>query len=250
MTKRALYWTFIPALCATLYFLVLSALPYAKHISDLALLLEQLALCTVLVGAILIAKQAKQAGLTKRFGFSWLWIAGPIWLGILTPLGLAFPNIIAHPANAVLWICASIFIGLNEEILFRGLMLNGLFKLKGPMWGAIISSVAFGLLHSINGLFGAEVIFLLAQMAVAFGTGMVLCAVTLRAGSIWPAVFLHFATDAVGLSALGGYQNAIHSPEAAAGMLTLGALGAIWGSVWIWYLKRRGKIRLGGYSEV
>ncbi len=249
MSKRNLYWTIVPAICATLYFLALSTLPYAKDVTDLALLLEQLVLFAALFGAIIMAKKADHAGWRKRFGFSWLWIAGPLWLAILTPIGIALPNIIDQPGNAVLWIAASLFIGLNEEAIFRGLMLNGLTKLKGPMWAAIVSSLAFGLMHSVNGLFGADPVFLLAQMAVAFGTGMVLCAVTLRTGSIWPAVFLHFAGDAVGLSALGGFQNAIHTPEAAAGMLIMGALGAIWGTAWIWQLNRKGKIALVELSQ-
>ena len=244
MSKQSLYWTIVPAIGATLYFLALSALPYAKNVTNFALLMEQLVLCVALVGAILIAKKSKHAGWRKRFGYSWLWIAGPLWLGILTPLGLALPNISAHPGNALLWVGTSLIVGLNEETIFRGLMLNGLAKLKGPMWAAVLSSLAFGAMHSVNVLFGADPVFLIGQMAVAFGTGMIMCAVTLRAGSIWPAVFLHFAIDAVGLSALGGFQNAVQTPEAIAGMLIMGLLATVWGTAWIWQSSRKGRIAL------
>jgi len=242
MSKNNLYWTIGPAIGATLYFLILGALPYAENVTDFALLIEQLVLCAALVGAILLANKSLHAGWRKRFGFSWLWLAGPLWLGILTPIGLAIPNISAHPGNALLWIGVSLFVGLNEETIFRGLMLNGLTKLKGPMLAAVLSSLAFGAMHSVNGLFGADPIFLVGQMVVAFGTGMVMCAVTLRAGSIWPAVFLHFSIDAVGLSALGGFQDAIQSSEAIAGMLIMGLLATAWGTAWIWQSSRKGRI--------
>jgi len=242
MTLGRSFWTFAPAVLVTA-FLVATSLWAPDSVSvDVSLLVEQIAISVVLIAAVFWARQFNPAGWRPRLGLAWLWLAGPLWLAVLTPLGLAFPNIVADPGSAALWIGASLFVGLNEETIFRGFLLTGLRRWFGPLSAALISSVAFGLLHSLNALSGADPVFLVGQMVVACGTGLVLAAVTLRAGSIWPAMFLHFAGDAVGLSALGGFENAIQSSEAAPSMIIFGAIVGGWGVLWIWLMARRGRL--------
>lgn len=236
------FWTFAPAVLVTA-FLVATSLWTPDSVSvDASLLAEQVAIFVVLAAAVIWARQFNQAGWRPRLGLTWLWLAGPLWLAVLTPLGLAFPNIAADPGRAALWIGASLFVGLNEETIFRGFLLTGLRRWFGPLSAALISSVAFGLLHSLNALSGADPVFLVGQMVVACGTGLALAAVTLRAGSIWPAMFLHFAGDAVGLSALGGFENAIQTSAAAPSMIIFGAIVGGWGVLWIWLMARRGRL--------
>lgn len=242
MSKQTLAWTFGPAGLVTLFFIATSLLAPESLSLDNALLLEQFVLAVILCTIVIWTKRFAHAGWQKKFGFSWLWLAGPLWLAILTPIGLALPVLTAHPAQVGLFAATSLFVGLSEETIFRGFLLNGLRRHMGPLTAAFLSALAFGLLHSLNGLVGADPIFLMAQMFVALGTGLALAAVTLRAGSIWPAVFLHFAGDTVGLSALGGFENATQTPEAAPGMIIGGLIFGIWGAFWIWRLNKRGNL--------
>jgi membrane protease YdiL (CAAX protease family) len=241
MTKRDQYWTFGPALCTLIFFLVMGAINAGQR-GEGNLLRSELILSVALVAAIVWAKRGHHAGWYKRIGWAWLWIAGPMWLAIISPLGTAAANISAEPGKALFWIGAPIFVGLNEEILFRGFLLRGLTKLKGPIWAAVISSCLFSLMHALNAFGGADPIFLTGQMMTAFGIGIILSAITLRAGSIWPAVFLHFAADAAGLSALGGFENATQSPEVGIGMMVMGVVSALWGGFWLWKAKRNNTI--------
>ena len=80
---------------------------------------------------------------------------------------------------------------------------------------------------------------MLGQAVGAAGMGMVVAAVTLYCQSIWPAVFIHFAADFVGLGALGGYINAIQSPELAPSLIVSGIITMSWGAFWIWRLQKK-----------
>jgi membrane protease YdiL (CAAX protease family) len=95
-----------------------------------------------------------------------------------------------------------LFVGFSEELMFRGVMLQA-FRHIVPVWPAVLlTSLAFGAVHSLNvfvtgGLTGA-----LIQSAAAFLSGIVFIALRLRTGSLWPPVILHalwdFATFTLG----------------------------------------------------
>lgn len=242
MNRSRIAWTFGPCLVAALFLVLVSLLVPEGVDGDLTLLLEQGTLALALVLVVRATGRFEEAGWQRKAGFAWIWLAGPLWLAILTPIGLSAANVATSPARALLWLGAALVVGISEETLFRGFLLSGLRRWLGPLAAATASSLLFGALHVINALWGADSEFLMAQIAAAFGSGLLLSAVTLRAGSVWPAVFLHFAGDAVGLSAVGGYDAAIQSQEAAAGMLVFGALCGVWGAFWIWLLGRRGRL--------
>ena len=85
------------------------------------------------------------------------------------------------PATAIL-----LFAGLAaapaicEELLFRGVVLTALRDRFRPKTGVIISSLLFSVYH-LNP----------AQMPTAFVLGLILGWLTLRSGSIWPAILVH-----------------------------------------------------------
>jgi membrane protease YdiL (CAAX protease family) len=94
------------------------------------------------------------------------------------PLGWVFP--------------ISLFVGFYEEILFRGFLISRLRALcRGPVVPAVASSVVFGLMHFSQGGVG------MCQTAVV---GLVLAAVVLRSGSLWPAIVAHAAIDSLSLA--------------------------------------------------
>ncbi len=241
MNRRTALWTFGPCVLLSAFVAAVAQWVPEGVDADIFLLVEQLTVSAALALVTLAAARSRMAGWRARMGYSWLWLAGPLWLVVVSPIGIAVGNIAAAPGRAALWFAASLFIALNEETIFRGFLLTGLRRAVGPVRAAVLSSVAFGLLHVLNALWGADTRFLGAQVIAAIGTGLVLAVMTLRVGSIWPAVFLHFAADAMGLSAMGGFAEALDTAEAAGGMIAIGAIGGSWGLFWLWFLARRGR---------
>lgn len=85
----------------------------------------------------------------------------------------------------------SLFVGVYEEILFRGFLLTRLRALCSSNAAPIlISSVVFGSLHFTQGVAG------MCQTAVV---GMVLAVVATRARTLWPAILAHAAVDSISL---------------------------------------------------
>lgn len=242
MTASQIKWTFGPFLALVAWIIAFELLVPLEDL-DVALVLEQLVVAIGLIVVVRRAARFDQAGWRWKFGYAWLWLAGPLWLA-LTPIGIAAGNIAATPSRALLWLTAAVLVGFVEETVFRGFLFNGLQQRMGVFKAALASSVMFGLLHVCNALFGAEASFLGAQIVLAFGLGMVFALMTVRSGSVWPAVFLHAAADAVGLSALGGFAEGLQSPEAASGMLVFGVIAAAWGIFWFWLLGRRRTLEL------
>ena len=96
-------------------------------------------------------------------------------------------------------ITVAVFPGIFEEILNRGLLMRSLDNIKNERVIIIITGLFFGLFHQNIGQFGYAV----------FG-GIVFAIITLRTGSIIPAMIMHFMHN--GISVMLGYasQNAVH----------------------------------------
>ena len=86
----------------------------------------------------------------------------------------------------------ALFIGLYEELLFRGFLLGRLARLTGSIPGAIVSSsVAFGLMHlPSQGWIGfVQTSFL----------GLILALLCVWRKSLWPAMACHAGIDMAGM---------------------------------------------------
>lgn len=100
--------------------------------------------------------------------------------GLIRHLGLAFAISIVAP--------------ITEEALFRGLILRGLARTRGPYLALLLSAVLFGLGHidpspDLNW----------PTFFVTFAAGLYLGWITLVSGSITPAILIHAAHNAVAL---------------------------------------------------
>src|SRR6185369_5016547 len=74
----------------------------------------------------------------------------------------------------------ALFVGIYEEILFRGFVLTRLRSaFRGPLWPILLSSVAFGAVHFAQGPVGMIQTSLIA---------LVLSAIATYARSLWPAI--------------------------------------------------------------
>lgn len=73
-----------------------------------------------------------------------------------------------------------------EEIMFRGIILDGFLKNYKPWQAILVSAFMFGAIHGN-----------LAQGIGAFGIGIVLGWLYWKTNSIWPAILLHFVNNGV-----------------------------------------------------
>lgn len=96
----------------------------------------------------------------------------------------------------------ALFVGLWEEIVFRGFLLGRLRVAFGAVDGSpqsrtvmaiVITGILFGAGHGYQGLLG------LVQTSAV---GMALGALTVWRKSLWPAVIAHLTIDTIGLVAL------------------------------------------------
>lgn len=123
------------------------------------------------------------------------------------------------PADIPLWqlvLFLTVLPGICEEIAFRGVLLHGLRRRLRPVPLALVVGITFGLFH-----------FALFRIAPTAFLGVLLAAVTLLTGSIYPAMVWHAANNALGIVTaelgidLGGMPAGVH--VAAAAILALAA---------------------------
>ena len=237
-----LTWLVMPMVFFWLFEFAYDRFAPASGDGDIDLLAFEIALLVPIAGFVLLTRRSGLAGWKWPAGFSWIWVAAPFWLGVVSPITLAMENVQAMPEKLPVWILISLLVAINEETLFRGLMLRGLMKSLRPMTAVVLSSLAFGGLHFLNMEAGGAPEFVAAQMVSAAGFGCVASAITLRSGSILPALLFHFLMDAVGLAALGGFEEALQAAEYAVSMAISGAILMVWGLFWSWRAVRAGKV--------
>lgn len=85
----------------------------------------------------------------------------------------------------------SLFVGVHEEILFRGFILGRLRALlRSTPAGVVVSSVVFGLLHGYQGMIG---------VVQTTTVGLILAIVAAHFRTIWPVIIAHGLFDAISL---------------------------------------------------
>ncbi|AZI44230.1 CPBP family intramembrane metalloprotease [Deinococcus psychrotolerans] len=106
---------------------------------------------------------------------------------------------------------SALLIGFAEEAFFRGLMLSAL-KTRGFWTAAVVSSVLFGLSHTLNLLSGKSGAEILIQVSYALAIGFCFAATVLRTGLIWPLVLIHALIDFTSFLGKEGTSPAWNAP--------------------------------------
>ena len=142
------------------------------------------------------------AGATWLFRWGDLGFHAPDWgklirvmgfpLLTLAPLPLLAWGIGLPPGPAIAYLALNTALSaLSEEWMFRGILFRALLA-RFRLWPAVlITSVLFGAFHVLNAFTLGDLRMALAQSVAAMMTGMLLVALVLRTGSIWPAVAYH-----------------------------------------------------------
>lgn len=96
----------------------------------------------------------------------------------------------------------SVFVGIHEEIVFRGFGLSRLrVLLRSNAAAIIVCGLVFGVMHAFQGAFG------IAQTAAI---GMALGAIAVYCRSLWPAMIAHAAFDCLNLLAIPSTLESLH----------------------------------------
>jgi len=119
------------------------------------------------------------------------WLLAPAWVMCLLPISL--------------WVVPS----LLEETIFRGLLIPPRQKRRQPdIFYLIGSTVLFVVWHPLNALIcyppARAVFYDPVFLTIVAGMGIACGALTLRSQSLWPAVFIHWASIVIWVFALGG----------------------------------------------
>ncbi len=115
-------------------------------------------------------------------------MAADIVSGIFRNLGIIFPTVQTELPGGIngfflMVISSAVVPALAEEFAIRGIVL-GILRRYGEGFSIIASSVVFGLMHA-NAI----------QIPFAFLVGILLAFVTVKSGSLWPAILIHFVNN-------------------------------------------------------
>jgi hypothetical protein len=96
----------------------------------------------------------------------------------------------------LLFISFYFVVGLSEEILYRGFLLNLLRNKhgssgKGLVRAVLLSSFMFGVAHFMNLIYGASFISTIGQVLYSTFIAVFFCAVYIRVGSLLPLILIH-----------------------------------------------------------
>jgi len=169
----------------------------------------------LIVGAVVLGVFLRAMGWTHEVfgpqpigGPRWMWM-GPILVTIPIVLRVIGPDYGKYGiAVIVLTIATGLLVGLVEEVLTRGIAVKMLRDAgHSERVVALVSSLVFAALHSVNLLSGQAVSTVGVTMAYTFGFGVCMYLTMRVTRSIIPAIVLHGLTDPFVLLSTGGIDE-------------------------------------------
>ena len=134
--------------------------------------------------------------------------AGAVALGMMALGGMQVHGLALHgpaiPSAALAWLGTSVLVGIAEEYLFRGYLLQTLWKSLGFWPAAVLIALWFGADHYFFKL-GENVWDLITLVALGIWT----CYTVLRSRSLWLATGYHAAFDYMQLFVIGTRNGSI-----------------------------------------
>ena len=180
----------------------------------------------LILGMILIFIAKKQYALTEKGKpFSTYWVFSlfrTALMALITPKGAMHPV-----GEIVLFLVTILLVGVTEELVFRGIVMNILIEGFGTdtRFGAIFSvffgGTLFGAVHLFNMFSGVDPLSAAIQAIGASGIGWMLCALYVRSRNLWVLALMHAIFDISGLiiTALFGDESLVESISAASGLI-------------------------------
>jgi len=120
----------------------------------------------------------------------------PAFMAAAIVAGLATADWGGRESSFIVWLLVgTLFVGIAEEVLTRGLLLTAFRGGMGEVGVWFWTSLLFGLLHSLNILFGQSVGATIRQIVFAFVLGSVLYACRRATGVLVVPIVLHGLWD-------------------------------------------------------
>lgn len=250
-----------PFFFALLFFVISFCLDIAIIVAGHYVVLEvYVGLVDVVVQALLALGVLGWLGWLRLAGFN-----GPsrwrslhlLWLPALLALfylASAYVTPVSGAPPIVIAAVSALLTGLEEEARFRGVILQALLPI-GPLGGALLSSLLFGLTHLNNLITHLPAPLVLAQVigALLLGFGFSVC--RLRTGTIWPLIIFHALYDLPanmtlfskgGIATIHSTLSTLSSVMAAAALIVPGFVLACYGLFLLRpdFLRRQGQKQL------
>jgi membrane protease YdiL (CAAX protease family) len=143
---------------------------------------------------LLERRDARALGLTVRRDRAGVY-------AIYALIGLVLPAFVVGADRSLLleFVDQVVYIGMAEEVFFRGYLTGRLCNWLGNLRGLLLSGLAFGLAHVVSRLSQHGFAYPLHDALLGLYTflgGLLFGFIYLRARSIWPGTILHVATNA------------------------------------------------------
>lgn len=157
-----------------------------------------IALCLVLV---LYCGFARILKLVRAPFFKGLIAVLPCWVVALNnfpiiPVALGQARVTDKAENILLYALLCAFVGVFEELAYRGcvfmLILKGSRRsAKDIIKAIVISSALFGAIHLVNLIVGADPLGVILQIGYSFLIGAMCSFVLIKTGSVWHCALMH-----------------------------------------------------------
>ncbi len=95
----------------------------------------------------------------------------------------------------------TLFVGISEELMFRGILLPVFMQKRGSVRAVMVSSSMFSALHSVNVLGGLPINSVFIQLVITFILGTLFACVLIEIKNIIPIMIYHALLDAFIISA-------------------------------------------------
>lgn len=119
-----------------------------------------------------------------------------LWRGVTMNLTIA---------SSILHIISMCCVGFLEEVIFRGLLFNGMRK-ENEKTAILVSSLTFGIGHIVNLLSGADLLSTLLQVGYAIAIGFLFTVMFLKSGSLIPCIVAHAVINSLSAFAREGTE--------------------------------------------
>lgn len=150
--------------------------------------------CFVLLIYTFIRKITKGVGFTSNLTIkNWIYVY-PVAIILLLQITIFWKGQI--DTNTFILVLANTFaVGLSEELMFRGILLNSFVQKFSFFKSAIIVSLLFGGVHILNGFITGNFSQGLMQASFATFSGILFIGIRVKSINIIPAIIIHWLWD-------------------------------------------------------
>lgn len=126
----------------------------------------------------------------------WLFLGLIFYYIVINILAYSNGKSLGSVSDLSLLLVATLFVGVAEEGMYRGYILNTIEKKSGTKKALLYSSLLFGLLHSVNFLAGQKLLTTVTQIFITAAIGYAFAVLYLKSGrNLLLVMLLHGVYD-------------------------------------------------------